>query len=378
LIARAASIVLCGAYLLVAGSGAVAFAQTATRTPPAPPSKAPATTPPDSASARVPAVIEAEKLLDANRPKDAVPVAKRAVAENPNSGHAWFVLARAYHASGDLDAAIEAGHHAATFASVRASAYYNLACAYALKGDKESAFMALLGAKRAGFADRSLMSTDPDLASLRDDPRFVLPQERNFFTLKLKDGSELPFSVDLPLNFDPSKEYPVLVAPGAGKKVDGNWGGLFWGEDTSQRGWMAVESPAFVLADPIGVTAQLLDELARRYKVEGGKFHLVSYGPAAAPAFAVAMAMPARIKSITVVPGFPATSDDAELSKLKGVTVSFIVGENDPLFLNECEAAHRHLQKLGVDVYIEVVAGAGQLMQPMFGGELAERMDLLR
>ena len=167
-----------------------------------------------------PAIIRAEEALDANRTEEAVGFAVQAVKENPESGHAWFVLARAHQANGNLDGAIKAGNQAATFAAVRASAFYNLACAYALKGQKDNAFLALTAAKRAGFADRSQMAKDSDLAPLHGDKRFVLPAERNYFTLKLKDGKELPFSVDLPTYYDPARPFPVLIAPGQGKKIE--------------------------------------------------------------------------------------------------------------------------------------------------------------
>lgn len=324
------------------------------------------------------ALVEAEELLDQNQPKPAVVAAKKAVEEQPQNPHAWFVLARACHAAGDLDGAIKAGHRAAEFAAVRASAFYNLACAYALKGDKDDAFKSLLGAKRAGFADRDLMANDSDLASLHDDPRFLLPLERNYFTLKLTDGTELPFSVDLPVGYEPARSYPVLIAPGHGKKVEGNWGGLFWGEDTSQRGWISVESPAFLLADPIGSTSQLLDEVARRYRVEGGKFHFACYGPSSGPAFGAAMTYPERVKSLSALPGFPVTDKQDELRKLHGVRVSFIVGQDDPIWKPEVEVAHGRLRTLGVDAYLEVVPDAGHLLQEMFGGEFAERLQLLR
>lgn len=49
---------------------------------------------------------------------------------------------------------------------------YNLACAYALVGRKEEAFAALEGAVAAGFSDRNTLEADPDLASLRSEPRF--------------------------------------------------------------------------------------------------------------------------------------------------------------------------------------------------------------
>jgi len=321
---------------------------------------------------------EAEGLLDKNQPKPAVEAATKAVKLEPDNPNAWFVLARADHAAGDLDGAIKAGHQAAEFPAVRASAFYNLACAYALKGDKDDAFRALLGAKRAGFADRDLMASDPDLKSLQSDPRFLLPLARNYFVLKLKDNAELPFSVDLPVAYDPAKSYPVLIAPGHGKKVEGNWGGLFWGEDTSQRGWITIESPAFLLTDPIGVTAQLLDEVARRYKVEGGKFHVACYGPTSGPAFGAAMAYPERIKCLIAVPGVPATDQPDQLKKLRGVRVSFIVGEHDGAWRPEVEVANTRLKTAGVESYLEVVPGANHLLQEMFGGEFAERLELLR
>ncbi|HEU4928368.1 MAG TPA: tetratricopeptide repeat protein [Candidatus Krumholzibacteria bacterium] len=321
---------------------------------------------------------EIEQLLEKKQPRQAVELAQKVVADDPGDANGWFLLARAEHASGDLESAIKAGHRASEFPAVRASAFYNLACAYAVKGDKDDAFRALLGAKRAGFADREQMANDPDLKTLHGDARFQLPQQRNFFTLKLKDGTDLGFSVDLPVAYDPAKTYPILIAPGHGKKVEGNWGGLFWGEDTAQRGWITVESPAFLMADPIGATSQLLDEVARRYKVEGGKFHFACYGPSSGPAFGAAVAYPQRVKSLTALPGFPVTDKPEELSKLRGIRVSLIVGEQDALWRPEVEVAHSRLQTAGVDCYLELVAGSGHLLQGMFGGELAERLQLLR
>ena len=387
---RSRTITACAVAAMVAAAASLSPAQTLTppkqktATSPLGVSQQPAPSPPASAPAPTvppgpkPAIIEAEEALERNQPKEAVKFAEKAVAENSQSGHAWFVLARARHADGNLDGAIEAGHRAAQFASVRASAFYNLACAYAQKGSREDAFKALTGAKRAGFADRDLMANDRDLAPLRGDARFVLPAERNYFTMKLKNGTELPFSVDLPINYDPAKPFPVLVAPGPGKKIEDNWGGLFWGEDTSQRGWIAVESPSFLSEDPINATEELLDEIQRRYKVEGGRFHLAAYGPTSPPAFAVAITTPQRIKSLWVLPGFPVGAKDDGLARLKGVKVCFIVGSMDPYWYQESMAAHRKLQSLGVEAYLEVIEGGNHTLQELFGGEFAERLNNVR
>jgi tetratricopeptide (TPR) repeat protein len=343
----------------------------------APNGKAPATAP-AKGSAQKPALVKAEEALEQNRPKDAVNFAVEAVKEEPESGHAWFVLARAQQAANNIPAAIAAGEKASTFPSVRASALYNLACVYAVSGDKDKAFTTLNSAKFAGFADRDQMMKDPDLATLRTDKRFALPGECNYFTMKLKDGKDLPFCVWLPHDYDPAKAYPVLVAPGQGKKIKDNWGGLFWGEDTSQRGWIAVESPALMMEDPIGATGQLFDEIAKRYKVENGQFHLLGYGPSSAPAFGVAAVMPQRIKSLWVMPGFPVGIKDEGLARLKPMKVCFVVGDADPYWYQESMVAYNKLKALNVDAYLEVVKGGDHLLQGMFGGELAERLSNVR
>ncbi len=54
----------------------------------------------------------------------------------------------------------------------RALAYYNLACGYARLGQKEKALEALSNAVNEGFTDRNQYETDPDLASVRSEPRF--------------------------------------------------------------------------------------------------------------------------------------------------------------------------------------------------------------
>jgi len=50
---------------------------------------------------------------------------------------------------------------------------YNVACFYALEGEPVRAIACLEGASGAGFAHPEWIENDPDLDSIRDDPRFV-------------------------------------------------------------------------------------------------------------------------------------------------------------------------------------------------------------
>lgn len=50
--------------------------------------------------------------------------------------------------------------------------HYNLACSHALVGNRQAAFDALETAISLGYDDDSHMCADPDLQSIRSDPRF--------------------------------------------------------------------------------------------------------------------------------------------------------------------------------------------------------------
>jgi Flp pilus assembly protein TadD len=54
-----------------------------------------------------------------------------------------------------------------------ATAHYNLACSLALSGRKTDAIRALRKAVELGYRDFKWMVDDPDLESLRDNPRFA-------------------------------------------------------------------------------------------------------------------------------------------------------------------------------------------------------------
>jgi putative intracellular protease/amidase len=94
------------------------------------------------------------------------------VAKHPRDGSGWVGLSGVLQAKGEWDAAIDAGERAAKFDSVRADALFNLACAYARKGNKDEALNKLRLAVAAGFKRKWQIEGEADLASLRGDDRY--------------------------------------------------------------------------------------------------------------------------------------------------------------------------------------------------------------
>ncbi|MHC4650621.1 MAG: DJ-1/PfpI family protein, partial [Planctomycetota bacterium] len=94
------------------------------------------------------------------------------VEQRPQDAASWFGLGIVLHAMGDFAEAAPAHRRAAELSWFPQRAYYNLACAYAMLGEKDKALDALGKAIAAGFADRQWMEQDSELDGIRADPRF--------------------------------------------------------------------------------------------------------------------------------------------------------------------------------------------------------------
>jgi tetratricopeptide (TPR) repeat protein len=94
------------------------------------------------------------------------------IARNADDGAAWLGLGRALHQVKRYREAVAAHERAAASPSERAAALFNLACGYALLGQKEKAIDSAEKAVGAGLRARWYYEHDPDLASVRDEPRF--------------------------------------------------------------------------------------------------------------------------------------------------------------------------------------------------------------
>jgi len=94
------------------------------------------------------------------------------VEANPDNAFAWNRLGTSQVQQKKYAEAVTSFEHAIAIGGGGAVDFYNLACAYALAGDPDKALDSIERAIGAGLRRREQYETDPDLASLRELPRF--------------------------------------------------------------------------------------------------------------------------------------------------------------------------------------------------------------
>ncbi len=100
------------------------------------------------------------------------------VQRDSSSGRAWFNLGYALHYSGEHAKARPAFERAVQLGYRKPTTLYNIACTYAMAGDRDAAFEWLEKSLAAGFELVNYLYHDEDLDGLRDDARFRSLYER--------------------------------------------------------------------------------------------------------------------------------------------------------------------------------------------------------
>lgn len=117
------------------------------------------------------AAIEAK--INAKQWPEAAALLEQAVMTNPTDGRQFELLGRAYYNAKDYRRSIASYEKQVELgAGLPANAAYNIACDYALLGEKEAAIKWLAKSFDMGFASLPAAQTDTDLESIRDDPRY--------------------------------------------------------------------------------------------------------------------------------------------------------------------------------------------------------------
>jgi TolB-like protein/thioredoxin-like negative regulator of GroEL len=103
----------------------------------------------------------------------ALVVVKDHLELNPDDARAVTMGAVAQCRIGQKEAGLEWAERAVMVDPEDASIAYNVACLYALEGESDKAIESLERAVGRGFGNRGWLDRDPDLDSLRGDPRFI-------------------------------------------------------------------------------------------------------------------------------------------------------------------------------------------------------------
>ena len=116
---------------------------------------------------------KAGKDKTVSRLEDAINTFEQLKRDASQDGDEWYKVGSRLIKLRDFDRSVSALNQAVDLLGYRgSSAMYNLACAYALKGDRSLGIEWLEKAINAGFDDNGRLRDDPDIASLRGEPRF--------------------------------------------------------------------------------------------------------------------------------------------------------------------------------------------------------------
>jgi hypothetical protein len=125
----------------------------------------------------------ADSLLRAQDFRRAMQEFDRLASANPNTSRLWYQLGIAASSAGESRRALEAFGKAFALAQ-NPTAAYNIGAMHARIGQRDSALVWLDSAVKIGFVAVPQFHSDPDLASVRSDPRFarvVAAAERAFY-----------------------------------------------------------------------------------------------------------------------------------------------------------------------------------------------------
>ncbi len=128
--------------------------------------------PSDNLSAAANAAYQAKDWAKAQ------PLYLQLTQSQPDNGRMWYRLGVCYQRLGEHKEALDAFQTAQTKGVPIGIVGYNLAAAYATMGQTDKAFDQLSAAIKQGYNQPDQMATDPDLQSLRSNPRFTALAEQ--------------------------------------------------------------------------------------------------------------------------------------------------------------------------------------------------------
>ncbi len=105
-------------------------------------------------------------------------VAEKHLEFHPEDARAWYLGAHAHFELGAAGKALEWNERAMRLSPDDPATLYNAACLFCIMGEYDKCFECFDKAIENGFAHRKWMEYDPDLAAIRNDPRYAALLER--------------------------------------------------------------------------------------------------------------------------------------------------------------------------------------------------------
>ena len=195
-------------------------------------------------------------------------------------------------------------------------------------------------------------------------------------------GTSLYYKVILPKDYDPTKEYPAVIAFPGGAQTMPMVDGMIARNlklQADKHGYIVavLSAPAagrFYEGGAV-VFPAFLDKLLAEYKIRGGKFHIAGISNGGLSSFHIAASHPKYFWSVTGFPGYLINASPERLSALQGMCLNMHVGELDTEWLKTMQMQAAIFRDKGMKVRFTIEKGQGHVMTTLEGAGAARLFD---
>lgn len=183
--------------------------------------------------------------------------------------------------------------------------------------------------------------------------------------LQVLESRDLPYTIAIPLDYDPDVELPLVLALHFGGTVTPYLGGQFLetlvGPALSGLDGIMVAPDAihgdFSSAEAEADLIALLDAIDQNYRIAAGKTVIVGFSMGGAAVWEMARQHPDRFGAAIPV----AASPPSELSGIDWTVPMFIIHSRDDEIIPyaDAEAAYHHLKDRGLNIEMIAIEGLG-------------------
>jgi predicted peptidase len=195
-------------------------------------------------------------------------------------------------------------------------------------------------------------------------------------------GVTLYYKVIVPKNYDPSKEYPAVIAFPGGAQTMPMVDGMIARNlklQAEKRGYIVVVASApaagrFYEGGAV-VFPAFLDKLLSDYKIRGRKFHIAGISNGGLSAFYLAASYPKYFWSVTGFPGYLLSPTSERVSALRDMCLNMHVGELDRGWLETMQKQAATFKANGIKVRFTIEKDQGHVMTTLEGAGAARLFD---